>query len=100
MNLQFGLKKMTKTNFYRKKINREYSKKQFFEDLKKVILDTIPGKKHKYSNLSLELTGFYVGEYLSKRFSDFSKRRISFTFKNESYKIRIGGINGSISKCI
>ena len=65
--------KNDQNEFLSEKVNREYSKKQFFEDLKKVKLDTIPGKKHKYSNLSLELTGLMLENIYQKDFQTLVK---------------------------
>ena len=42
------------------KSQQHYSKKDFFEDLHKVQLDTIPGFKSRYSNSAVQLLGFIL----------------------------------------
>lgn len=56
------------TCFRIKKMDESYSKKQFLEDLKTIQLDTIPGKKHKYSNTSLELSALILEKVYHKNF--------------------------------
>jgi len=47
-------------------IEHNYSKSQFFEDLKKVVLDTLPGYRYTYSNAGGELAS-YILERVYKR---------------------------------
>jgi len=54
------------TPFLINKLESGYSKEQFYKDLKNVKLDTIPGTKYKYSNLSLELTGIILENVYGK----------------------------------
>ncbi len=42
------------------KIEKDYSKKDFFEDLKEIKIDTIPGCKYNYSNLGAELASYII----------------------------------------
>jgi CubicO group peptidase (beta-lactamase class C family) len=56
------------TCFRIKKMDESYSEKQFLEDLKTIQLDTIPGKKHKYSNTSLELSALILEKVYHKNF--------------------------------
>ena len=56
--------------FLSAKINKEYSKQLFLSDLEKVKLDTIPGTKYNYSNLSLELTGYILENIYQKDFQE------------------------------
>ncbi|KUJ56760.1 serine hydrolase [Chryseobacterium aquaticum] len=81
--------KNDQNEFLSEKINREYSKKQFFEDLKKVKLDTIPGKKHKYSNLSLELTGFMLENIYQKDFQTLVKEEFLLPLKMNYTKFEL-----------
>lgn len=46
-------------------IERGYSKQQFFEDLREVTIDTIPGIKLRYSNAAAQLLG-YILEHVYK----------------------------------
>ncbi|MDI9870386.1 serine hydrolase [Flectobacillus roseus] len=76
------------TCFRIKKIDESYSKKQFLEDLKTIKLDTIPGKKHKYSNTSLELSALILEKVYNKNFetllseSFFSETKMKETKRN------------------
>jgi CubicO group peptidase (beta-lactamase class C family) len=54
------------TPFLINNLEAGYSKEQFYKDLKNVKLDTIPGTKYKYSNLSLELTGIILEDVYGK----------------------------------
>ncbi|MGG5208058.1 serine hydrolase [Chryseobacterium sp. MIQD13] len=54
------------TPFLIRNLEADYSREQFFKDLKNVKLDTIPGVKYKYSNLSLELTGLILENVYGK----------------------------------
>ncbi|WP_300688022.1 serine hydrolase [Chryseobacterium sp.] len=82
------------TPFLINKLAADYSKEQFFKDLKNVKLDTIPGTKYKYSNLSLELTGVILENIYGKSietifdeniFSGLGMKHTKFTLdKNES----------------
>lgn len=76
------------TCFRIKKIDESYSKKQFLEDLKTIKLDTIPGKKHKYSNTSLELAALILEKVYNKNFETllnegfFSETKMKETKRN------------------
>lgn len=54
------------TPFLINNLESGYSKEQFYKDLKNVKLDTIPGVKYKYSNLSIELTGIILENVYGK----------------------------------
>ncbi len=54
------------TPFLIRNLEADYSREQFYKDLKNVKLDTIPGTKYKYSNLSLELTGIILENVYGK----------------------------------
>lgn len=56
------------TTFNLQKLDKNYSKQKFFEELKTVKLDTIPGYKFKYSNLSLELSAHILENVYQKSY--------------------------------
>jgi CubicO group peptidase (beta-lactamase class C family) len=72
------------TCFRIKKIDESYSKKQFLEDLKTIKLDTIPGKKHKYSNTSLELSALILEKVYNKNFETLLTKAFSETKMKET----------------
>lgn len=51
-------------------IESNYTKQQFFEDLKKVRLDTIPGIKLSYSNSAAQLLGFILERVYNMPYED------------------------------
>ena len=57
-------------------VYKNYSKTQFFVDLKSVQLDTLPGTKYLYSNPSLELTGMILEKIYDKPFEILLKENI------------------------
>jgi len=64
------------TPFLLRDLEARYSREQFFKDLKKVKLDTVPGIKYKYSNLSLELTGVILENAYGKDIETLFKENI------------------------
>ncbi|MCW3160167.1 serine hydrolase [Chryseobacterium oryctis] len=64
--------------FLSAKINKEYSRQSFLSDLKRVKLDTIPGTKYNYSNLSLELTGYMLENIYHKDFQQLTKENFLY----------------------
>lgn len=54
-------------------IQKEYSKKDFFEDLHIVKLDTIPGTKYEYSNVDTELMAKILENIYDKSFNEILK---------------------------
>ena len=82
------------TPFLINKLESGYSKEQFYKDLKNVKLDTIPGTKYKYSNLSLELTGIILENVYGKDvetlyneniFSGLGMNHTKFTLSKNEY---------------
>ncbi|WP_281233385.1 serine hydrolase [Flavobacterium gelatinilyticum] len=59
-----------------KKIDESYNRKQFFEDLKTIKLDTLPGTKFKYSNGSLNLTAHILENVYHKSYEELLKENI------------------------
>ncbi|RED27235.1 CubicO group peptidase (beta-lactamase class C family) [Flavobacterium cutihirudinis] len=59
-----------------KKIDESYTKEKFFEDLKTIKLDTLPGTKFKYSNGSLNLTAHILENVYKKSYETLLKENI------------------------
>jgi CubicO group peptidase (beta-lactamase class C family) len=78
------------TCFRLKRLEESYSKKQFFEDLKTVKLDTIPGTKDKYSNLSLELSAIILENVYHKSYETLLNENIFIPAKMTSTKMSLG----------
>lgn len=76
--------------FRLKKMDENYSKKQFFEDLKTVKLDTVPGVKFKYSNLSLELSAVILENVYHKSYETLLNENIFIPAKMTSTKMNLG----------
>jgi CubicO group peptidase (beta-lactamase class C family) len=90
------------TTFRLKKLDENYSKKQFLGDLKMVRLDTIPGTKYKYSNLSLELSAYLLENVYHKSYETLLNENIfhpltmnSTKMNLESNEILANGYNGN-----
>ena len=78
------------TCFRLKRMEESYGKKQFFEDLKTVKLDTIPGIKFKYSNLSLELSAIILEKVYHKSYETLLNENIFVPAKMTSTKMNLG----------
>ncbi|MFC4479885.1 serine hydrolase [Flavobacterium chungangensis] len=59
-----------------KKMDETYSREKFFEDLKTIKLDTLPGTKFKYSNGSLNLTAHILENVYGKSYETLLKENI------------------------
>jgi D-alanyl-D-alanine-carboxypeptidase/D-alanyl-D-alanine-endopeptidase len=81
--------KSDSTEFYLKKLDENYTKKQFFEDLKTVKLDTIPGTTFKYSNLSLELSAYILENIYHKSYEALLTENIFSPLKMNSTKLNL-----------
>lgn len=77
------------TEFRLKKMDEAYSKKQLIEDLKTVKLDTIPGTKYKYSNLSLELSAYILENVYHKSYETLLNENIFAKAKMNSTKMNL-----------
>ncbi len=75
--------------FRLRKMDESYSKKQFFEDLNSVKLDTIPGTKFKYSNLSLELSAVILENVYHKSYETLLRENIFVPAKMSSTKMNL-----------
>ncbi|AZB04653.1 hypothetical protein EG341_12170 [Chryseobacterium lactis] len=70
-------KNMTdETPFLYNKLNENYTKEDFKRDLATVKLDTLPGIKYRYSNLSLELAGMMLENIYGKSYETLLKENI------------------------
>ncbi|PWB23679.1 serine hydrolase [Flavobacterium sp. HTF] len=59
-----------------KKLDEYYSREKFFEDLKTIKLDTLPGTKFKYSNGSIQLTAHILENVYHKSYETLLKENI------------------------
>ncbi|WJS93761.1 serine hydrolase [Flavobacterium johnsoniae] len=59
-----------------KKLDKSYNRDNFFEDLKTIKLDTLPGTKFKYSNGSLNLTAHILENVYQKSYETLLKENI------------------------
>jgi len=59
-----------------KKMDETYNREKFFEDLKTIKLDTLPGTKFKYSNGSLNLTAHILENVYQKSYETLLKENI------------------------
>lgn len=84
-------KNMTdETPFLYNKLGESYSKDQFKQDLGKVKLDTLPGSRYKYSNLSLELTGLILENIYGKNYETLLKENIFSKSGMDHTKLELG----------
>lgn len=77
------------TCFRLKEMDERYSKQQLLEDLKTVKLDTIPGTKFKYSNLSLELSAIILENVYQKSYETLLNEIIFMPAKITSTKMNL-----------
>ncbi len=59
-----------------KRMDETYNREKFFEDLKTIKLDTLPGTKFKYSNGSLNLTAHIIENVYQKSYETLLKENI------------------------
>ncbi|RZJ77397.1 MAG: hypothetical protein EOO47_16930 [Flavobacterium sp.] len=59
-----------------KRMDDSYSREKFFEDLKTIKLDTLPGTKFKYSNASVNLTAHILENIYQKSYETLLKENI------------------------
>ncbi len=77
------------TAFYFRKLDEPYSKEKFFKDLKVVKVDTIPGTKYKYSNLSLELSAHILENVYHKSYAELLKKNIFSKLNMKSTRLNV-----------
>ncbi|WP_035643566.1 serine hydrolase [Flavobacterium sp. ASV13] len=72
-----------------KKLDESYSREKFFEDLKTIQLDTLPGTKFKYSNGSLNLTAHILENVYHKNYETLLNEHILSKLKMTSTGINL-----------
>ncbi|MDB5022658.1 MAG: penicillin-binding protein [Mucilaginibacter sp.] len=88
-NRELRTKNKDSLNFYSKELDEAYSKQKFFEDLKKVKVDTIPGTTYKYSNLSLELSAHILENVYHKTYEQLLKENITSKLGMQSTRLNL-----------
>jgi CubicO group peptidase (beta-lactamase class C family) len=86
-----------------KRMDDSYSREKFFEDLKTIKLDTLPGTKFKYSNGSVQLAAHILENVFHKSYETllkeniFSKLNMTSTFLHpDKNTVIANGYNGKI----
>ncbi len=72
-----------------KKMDESYTRDNFFEDLKTIKLDTLPGTKFKYSNGSLNLTAHILENVYNKSYETLLKENIFSKLEMKSTGINL-----------
>lgn len=72
-----------------KKLDESYTRENFFQDLKTIKLDTLPGTKFKYSNGSLNLTAHILENVYSKSYETLLKENILSKLEMKSTGINL-----------
>jgi CubicO group peptidase (beta-lactamase class C family) len=70
-------------------IEKDYTKQQFFKDLKKVKIDTIPGIKLKYSNAAAQLLGYLLERIYDMPYENLISKYISEPLNMPGTKLRL-----------
>jgi len=70
-------------------VENNYSKSKFLEDLKKVIIDSIPGTRFSYSNADTELAAFILEKVYDKPFDSILEEKICSPFMMPNTKINL-----------
>ncbi|AZA49636.1 class A beta-lactamase-related serine hydrolase [Chryseobacterium carnipullorum] len=78
------------TPFQYNTLGENYTKDHFKQDLQKVKLDTIPGTKYAYSNLSLELTGLMLENIYGKSYETLLNENILSKAGMDHTKLELG----------
>lgn len=78
------------TPFQYNKLAEHYTKDNFKQDLQKVKLDTLPGTKYNYSNLSLELTGLMLENIYGQSYETLLKENILSKAGMDHTKLELG----------
>ncbi|MCR4029234.1 MULTISPECIES: serine hydrolase [Flavobacterium] len=72
-----------------KKLDESYTRENFFQDLKTIKLDTLPGTKFKYSNGSLNLTAHILENVYNKSYEALLKENIFSKLEMKSTGINL-----------
>lgn len=86
-----------------KRLDESYSREKFFEDLKTIKLDTLPGTKFKYSNGSVQLAAHILENIFHKSYETLLKENIlskldmklTFLYPDKN-TVTANGYNGKI----
>ena len=73
------------------KLQEGFTKSQFFDELQKVKLDTIPGFKFNYSNVGANLVGYCLENIYGKSYRDLLSEYILKSLQMTETKIEISG---------
>jgi CubicO group peptidase (beta-lactamase class C family) len=73
-------------------LQKDFSKEDFFNELRKVVIDTIPGSKFRYSNAGANLLGYCLENIYSKSFEALLKEKIlsPLNMKNTKIVLSVG----------
>ena len=74
-------------------MQENFSRKDFFDELVKVKLDTIPGLNFNYSNAGANLIGYLLEEIYDKPFEDLLHEKIMIPLKMKNTEISHSKIN-------
>ncbi len=76
--------------FQLKIMEESYSKAQFFNDLKSIKLDTLPGKVYRYSNASVQLAAHILENVYNKNYETLLKENVFSILSLRSTKLHLG----------
>jgi CubicO group peptidase (beta-lactamase class C family) len=77
------------TAFQLRRLDEKYDKKQFFEDLKTVKLEAVPGVVFKYSNLNLELSALILENVYHENYETLLNENIFSQLKMNVTKLNL-----------
>lgn len=72
-----------------KKLDESYNREKFFEDLKAMKLDTLPGTKFKYSNGSVQLAAHILENVYQKNYETLLKENIFSKLNMKSTQLNV-----------
>jgi CubicO group peptidase (beta-lactamase class C family) len=75
--------------FNLKKMEESYDKEHFFNDLKTIQLDTLPGTVYKYSNASVQLAAHILENVYQKSYETLLKEKLFYPLNLKSTKLTI-----------
>lgn len=78
------------TAFKVEKLEKAYTKEQFFIDLKSVKVETLPGTVYNYNNGTLQLTAHILENIYGKSYESLLKENILIPLKLNKTKLHIG----------
>lgn len=78
------------TAFKVEKLEKAYTKEQFFKDLKSIKVETLPGTVYNYNNGTLQLTAHILENVYGKSYDTLLKENILIPLKLDHTKLHIG----------